>query len=99
MTDVDMLRAFVERGDEEAFGGIVRGHLGAVYAAALRRVGDPGMAEDVTQAVFIVLAKKAKGIRDGRVLAGWLMEVTRHCAADARKMAGRRRVHGAWRRG
>ena len=53
------------------------------------------MAEDVTQAVFIVLARRAGRIRRQELLAGWLLQTVRYCAADARRSAARRRVHEA----
>jgi DNA-directed RNA polymerase specialized sigma24 family protein len=47
-------------------------NLKLVYSAALRKTGHPQAAEEVVQAVFILLAQKAQGLRHRAVLSGWL---------------------------
>jgi hypothetical protein len=49
-------------------------HLHLVYSAALRRLGDPDAARDVTQSVFCLLAKKARRLNPRMALVGWLYQ-------------------------
>ena len=90
-SDADLLRRFAREHDEKAFADIVARHVGMVHAAALRQVNDRSMAEDVTQAVFILLAKKAGQI-DGQRLAGWLVKAARYLAMEARRAEERRKI-------
>jgi RNA polymerase sigma factor (sigma-70 family) len=92
MNDSELLSRYV-RGSEEALAELVRRHVDLVYGAALRQVRDPGLAEDVTQQVFIALSRKAPRLVGRAVLAAWLYNATRYLALDALKMRARRRRH------
>src|SRR4051794_19596300 len=92
--DTLLLRQYVAERCERAFARLVERHIHLVYAAAWRQVGgDAHLAEDVTQGVFVVLARRAGSVRSGAVLPAWLLSVTRHTAANARTTAARRRHH------
>ncbi|HEY7090529.1 MAG TPA: RNA polymerase sigma factor [Tepidisphaeraceae bacterium] len=91
--DICLLRAWVTHRDREAVGELIRRHIDLVYATARREVGDPHLAEDVTQAVFILLLQKASRIESGAAMAGWLFTTTRYAAANARKLNRRREYH------
>src|SRR5436190_20638483 len=89
-SDMDLVRAYAETGSEAAFSEIVSRHVNLVYSVALRQVTDADLAQDVTQAVFIVLARKAKSLNPKTVLPGWLCRTARFASADALKQQRRR---------
>ncbi len=90
-SDSDLLRAYVEDGREMAFSELVQRHIGLVYRSALRQLaGDSHAAQDVTQAVFTLLARKAARLRNHTSLVGWLHTTTRRVAKDAIRSATRR---------
>src|SRR3954467_6119590 len=92
--DFELLDRFARARDEPAFAEVVRRYLNLVYSSAARRVGDRHLAEDVTQAVFVILAKKAKSVRSARApLSAWLLTTVRYAAANALKIESRRRKH------
>jgi DNA-directed RNA polymerase specialized sigma24 family protein len=80
MDDMTLLREYATRGSEAAFGELVSRRVGFVYSAALRQVRDPHLAEEITQAVFIILAKKAGRIPQKTILTGWFFRTTRFAA-------------------
>ena len=88
-SDAELLEEFVRRKSDAAFGEIVRRYTNLVYAAARRQVRDPEMAYDVTQAAFLVLARRASSVSP-KYLPAWLLTTTRLCARDAIKKQTRR---------
>jgi DNA-directed RNA polymerase specialized sigma24 family protein len=90
--DFELLGRFARARDEPAYAEVVRRHLNLVYSSAVRRACDRHLAEDVTQAVFVILAKKAKSVRSSRApLSAWLLSTVRYAAANALKIEARRR--------
>jgi RNA polymerase sigma factor (sigma-70 family) len=91
MQDNELLRAYWRDRSEEAFAELVRRHIDLVFSTARRQVGDTALAEDVSQTVFCLLARKAGSLSDRPALAGWLYRATRFCAAKATRGEMRRR--------
>src|SRR5678816_4163783 len=92
-TDQELLAAYVTAHDDAAFRELVTRYARMVYQAAARQVADAHRAEDVAQAVLLVLARRARTIRDARLLPAWLLKTTQYCATNARLGDSRRRRH------
>jgi RNA polymerase sigma factor (sigma-70 family) len=75
-TDFELLRKFSRHGDQESFATAVRRHIDLVYATALRKLEDPGAAEEVAQNVFAALARKAWRFGPDDSLPAWLYRAT-----------------------
>jgi RNA polymerase sigma factor (sigma-70 family) len=90
--DLDLLREYASAQSERAFAELVMRHINLVYSAARRQVGDPHLAQDVTQAVFVILARKASSLRPNTIVPAWLHRTTRYVASEALR-SQRRRLH------
>lgn len=77
LTDIALLQKYIEHGSEDAFGTLVARHINKVYSVALRYTANPHQAEEITQAVFVILARKSRDLGNRIVLEGWLYETTR----------------------
>lgn len=89
MTDQDsdgqLLHSFATTRDEAAFRLLAQRHLGLVFHAALRRTsGNRALAEDISQNVLLVLARKASALaKEPERLPGWLHRATLYEASKA----------------
>jgi RNA polymerase sigma factor (sigma-70 family) len=90
--DLTLLREYARRNSEEAFAALVSRHVNLVYSVALRQVRNPHLAEEITQAVFIILARKAGSLGPKTILSGWLCRTARYASANALTIQ-RRRQH------
>ena len=77
LDDSALLREYVERDSEEAFAALVTRHVNKVYSVALRLTGNPHSAEEITQAVFVILARKSRQLGKRVILSGWLYQTAR----------------------
>jgi uncharacterized protein (TIGR03435 family) len=88
--DLTLLREYARRNSEDAFATLVERHINLVYSVALRSVRDPHLAGEITQAVFIILARKAEKLGDQTILPGWLCRTARYASANALTIQRRR---------
>jgi len=88
--DMALLREYARHNSEEAFAALVTRHVNLVYSVALQEVHDPHLAEEITQAVFIILARKADSLNGRTILAGWLCRTARYASANALTIQRRR---------
>jgi RNA polymerase sigma factor (sigma-70 family) len=92
-SDKALLLRFVEKRDEGAFTALVRRHDLMVMGVALRLLRHHQDAEDVCQATFLLLAKKASTAAWRDSVANWLYEVAHRLSLKARQAAARRSAH------
>ena len=90
VNDRDLLLRFADDCDQSAFAAVVQRHSGMVFGVCKRVLHSPADAEDATQAVFLVLAKKAKVTRWQASAANWLHTTARKVARNARLATERR---------
>src|SRR6185436_15285718 len=86
-----LLAEYAANGSEAAFRELVARYIHFVYSTARRLVGEHAhLAEDVTQVVFINLARKGRALSSGVLLGGWLHQHTYHVATKAVRSERRR---------
>lgn len=77
LEDNALLRQYTENNSEAAFAALVSRHINKVYSVALRHTRNPHQAEEITQTVFVMLAKKSRCLGKGVILSGWLYQTAR----------------------
>lgn len=88
--DIQLLRDYTRHQSESAFAELVRRHVNLVYSCAFRQTSNTHHAEEITQAVFIILARKAASLGDRTVLSGWLYHTARLTTANFLRSERRR---------
>ncbi len=91
MTDVELLNQH-RHGSDAAFADLVRRHLGWVYGVARRRLRDAHLAEDVSQAVFVLLHRKAPQFAADSAMINWLHKTAWYASETAARTERRRRA-------
>jgi RNA polymerase sigma factor (sigma-70 family) len=92
--DIELVREYALRQSGPAFETLVTRHVSLVHSAALRQVRDPHQAEEITQTVFVILARKAGSLGPKTILPAWLYRTTRYVSAAALKIQRRRERRG-----
>jgi len=82
LDDHELLAEFARNESEAAFAALVTRYVNLVYSTGLRFTGNPHHAEEITQAVFIILARKAGKLSPRTVLSGWLYQTAQLTAAN-----------------
>jgi len=77
LDDTALLREYADLASERAFATLVARHVNQVYSVALRHTRNPQDAGEITQAVFVILAGKARRLGRGVILSGWLHQTAR----------------------
>ncbi len=95
-TDCDLLQAFAQRGEHDAFAELLRRHGPMVLNLALHLLHHRQDAEDVFQATFLTLARNARSLRCETSAAAWLHRVAWRLALRSRA-ASKRRTAGVSR--
>jgi RNA polymerase sigma factor (sigma-70 family) len=90
LADADLLARWTDRRDEAAFAELVVRHGAMVLGVCHRVLGDAQLAEDAFQATFLVLSRKAAGLRRPESLASFLYGVALRLAYKSRKAVRRR---------
>jgi RNA polymerase sigma-70 factor (ECF subfamily) len=80
-----------QEGDRAAFNALVEKYQGAAYALALRMLGDPDAAADVTQEAFFS-AYRALGSFHGSSFRAWLLRIVSNGCYDVFRARGRQPV-------
>ena len=91
--DFELLTTWRDERSQAAFEQIVRRHVALVLGVCRRELLDSHAAEDATQAVFVILSKKAGSIRAGTVLEGWLFNTARNVCSNIRRKERARLRH------
>lgn len=93
ISDGQLVRQYVESKSQSAFAELAARHAHWIYSYALRKAHDSHMAEDIVQAVFLVLAQKAPTLGETIPLNVWLFRVAHFAAAQALRGETRRKRH------
>src|SRR5579884_1347948 len=93
LPDHQLLERFIALGDEDSFAALLRRHGPMVLRVCQSVLHNLHDSEDVFQAAFLVLARKAGSIRRREAVSGWLYRVAYHLAVKAQANAVRRKNH------
>ena len=93
MNDQQLLHQFVHDRSQQAFRELVQRHTDWLYSVCLRRLRDPSLAEDATQAIFLALARKAPALLHHPTLSLWLHQAAKFACHNIQRAEQRRARH------
>jgi len=79
-----------QSGDQAAFEGLYREHVGRVYGLCLRLSADRVRAEELTQDVFVRVWEKLPSFRGDSAFSSWLYRLAVNQVLGQRRSEGRR---------
>jgi RNA polymerase sigma factor (sigma-70 family) len=91
-SDRECLESWARHRDADGLQTLVERYLVFVHSSALRRMGDAAQAAEVTRAVFLVLARRARRLEKKTVLADWLFHVTAFACRKLKRKGRLRRL-------
>ncbi|MBN1477067.1 RNA polymerase sigma factor, partial [Candidatus Sumerlaeota bacterium] len=80
-TDSTLLQSAL-KGDIQALGALIERHFGKAYAVALARLGDPEVAEDLAQEVFLRAQLHLQQLGPRGNFPGWVVRIARNLSID-----------------
>jgi RNA polymerase sigma factor (sigma-70 family) len=80
-SDQELLKRYVQHGEEAAFSLLVQRHGGLIYANAWRKTGNHALAEEITQNTFALLAQKGASLMDHPALLAWMQKAVQYQAS------------------
>src|SRR5262249_50116850 len=89
-SDRDLIREYARNGAEASFSELVHRNIDLVYLTAFRVLRNAELAEEVSQRVFVALARNAEKLEHRSVLAGWLHQTARNFALETLRSEKRR---------
>jgi RNA polymerase sigma factor (sigma-70 family) len=92
-SDQELVQRYLQQHDQSAFELLVRRHGAMVFQVAQRLLHQEQDAEDVFQATFLTLARKAGSLRKPGSVACWLHGVAHRLALQTREARGKRFAH------
>src|SRR5262249_52993502 len=92
-SDAELLDRYASEKSQAAFTELCARYLNLVYASARRQSGNGALAEDITQAVFLMLAQKAAKLRKDVILSAWLLTATWYATKNALRKERRRQIY------
>jgi RNA polymerase sigma-70 factor (ECF subfamily) len=81
-TPISSLVVAAQSGDREALGALLTRCRQAVYAVALRRLGDEGEAQELVQEVFVQAMLKLSQLREPQAFPGWILAIAQRMAIN-----------------